>query len=142
MRTHRRHRFWSTTFCSVLASFICVPLSPSVCACACVHMDVRRPLKRIDMLVDMTVYCGLRHRYLARMYDLWQRLLKPGHTIMMISYALSTSQQIPLSASAAQPHGRRVLTHFAVAQLLESRTPGRRLAARCPCRYLSCRYGS
>ena len=45
----------------------------------------RRPLKTIDMLVDMTVYCGLRHRYLSRLYELWERLLTPGHTILFIS---------------------------------------------------------
>ena len=43
------------------------------------------PLERIAMLVDMTVHCGMRHRYLARMYEVWERLLTPGHTIMMIS---------------------------------------------------------
>jgi hypothetical protein len=44
-----------------------------------------KPLERIDLLVDMTVYCGLRHRYLSRLYDLWERVLAPGHTILMIS---------------------------------------------------------
>jgi SAM-dependent methyltransferase len=32
------------------------------------------PNVRIDFLVDMTVYCGLRHRYLPRLYNLWRRL--------------------------------------------------------------------
>ena len=44
-----------------------------------------KPLELVDMVVDMTVYCGLRHRYLSRLYALWERVLTPGHTIMMIS---------------------------------------------------------
>ena len=36
-----------------------------------------RPVRRIDFLIDFTVYCALRHRYLARMYELWDRVLTP-----------------------------------------------------------------
>ncbi len=72
----------------------CVCVCVSVCVCVYARARARvcvcRPLKRIDLLVDMTVYCGLRHRYLPRMYDLWERLLTPGHTIMMISYVHGT----------------------------------------------------
>ena len=44
-----------------------------------------KPVRTIDFLADFTVYCGLRHRYLPRMYELWQRILTPGHTIVMVS---------------------------------------------------------
>lgn len=42
------------------------------------------PMETIDLLFDFTVYCGLRHRYLDKLYRMWKRLLTPGHTLLMI----------------------------------------------------------
>ena len=61
------------------------------------------PRERIDWLLDFTVYCGLRHRYLARMYELWQRLLTPGHTIFMIQ--CWTAEKLPDGSTPDVPVG-------------------------------------
>jgi len=40
------------------------------------------PQKSIDFFFDATVYCGQRYRFLARSYELWSRILTPGHTLV------------------------------------------------------------
>jgi len=42
------------------------------------------PKKRVDFLFDATVYCGLRHLYLNKLYDVWSRVATPGHTLVNI----------------------------------------------------------
>ena len=46
---------------------------------------------KIDLLLDFTVYCGLRHRYLSRIYSLWSKLMTPNHTILMLQCWKSTT---------------------------------------------------
>jgi len=43
-----------------------------------------QPQKRVDYFFDATVYCGMRHRMLARAYDVWSRIATPGHTLINI----------------------------------------------------------
>lgn len=47
-------------------------------------MALPTPSERVDFFFDATVYCGLRHKYLSRDYDLWSRLGTPGHTLFNI----------------------------------------------------------
>jgi SAM-dependent methyltransferase len=42
------------------------------------------PRTPLQFVFDGTVYCGLRHRYLSRLYALWRRLLTPGETLLLI----------------------------------------------------------
>jgi hypothetical protein len=30
-------------------------------------------------------FCGLRHRYLPRLYSLWRRLMVPGETLLLVT---------------------------------------------------------
>ena len=50
-----------------------------------------RPKIDVDFVVDFTVYCGLRHRYLSRLYDMWKRVLIPGRSLLMIQCWKSTT---------------------------------------------------
>jgi len=43
-----------------------------------------RPKILIDFVFDDSIYCALRHRYLARLYLLWRRILTSGHTVMLV----------------------------------------------------------
>merc|ERR1719379_1042969 len=45
-------------------------------------MALPAPKQRIDFFFDATVYCGLRFKYLARDYEMWSRILTPGHTLV------------------------------------------------------------
>ena len=47
------------------------------------------------MLVDFTVYCGLRHRYLPRMYKLWERILTT-ETLFMVSCWKHDTHEAPV----------------------------------------------
>lgn len=42
------------------------------------------PKKRVDFMFDATVYCGMRHLYLIKFYDVWSRIATPGHTLVNI----------------------------------------------------------
>jgi len=42
------------------------------------------PKQRIDFFFDATVYCSLRHKYLASLYEVWARIFTPGHTLVNI----------------------------------------------------------
>jgi hypothetical protein len=52
---------------------------------------------KIDLLLDFTVYCGLRHRYLSRLYSLWERLMHVNHTILMLQcWKSTTNSPVPI----------------------------------------------
>ena len=56
---------------------------------------VDQPTEPIDLLVDFTVYCGLRHRYLPRMYKLWERILTT-ETLFMVSCWKHDTHEAPV----------------------------------------------
>merc|ERR1719235_1938062 len=54
-------------------------------------MALPAPKDRVDFFFDATVYCGLRHTYLARDYEVWSRMFTPGHTLVNIQCWASES---------------------------------------------------
>ena len=46
-------------------------------------LALKAPTKSIDLLIDTTVYCALRHRYLPRLYEMWGKLMA-SETLLMV----------------------------------------------------------
>merc|ERR1719436_1819099 len=70
-------------------------------------MGLPDPKRQIDFFFDATVYCGLRHEYLARLHDVWSRLFTPGHTLVHVQCWNWEDREFLRSSGRPVPRTRR-----------------------------------